>query len=131
VCHLDSAIGVGYGNMRAHEDKGRVQVLVVLFRIISVKFFGFSAVHGEEVCSGIVGPERFKELLEGGMEAGGLECQRFSNYLTTTVKRVWRTTLDRFERLPAPAAGFSSPRARASPSVVIVARWKVINWNSE
>ena len=119
MCHLDLAISMGHENMRAHEDKG---VLVVLSCIIPVKHLGFSAVHGKEVGPGIAGPERLKELLEGGMEAGGLECQHFSNYMAATVKWVWRTTSDRFERLPAPAAGFSSPRARASPSVVIVAR---------
>jgi len=68
--------------MRTDEDEGGVQVLVVLFRIISVKFFGFPTIHGEEVVPGIVGPEGFKELFEGGMEAGGLECQRISNYYT-------------------------------------------------
>ena len=38
-----------YGNAPTHEDEGRVQVLVVLFSIISVKLFGFSAIYGEEV----------------------------------------------------------------------------------
>jgi len=109
--------------MRTDKDEGGVEVLVVLFRIISVKLFGFSAVNGEEVCPGIVGSEGFKEILEGGMEAGGWECQRLSNYLTTSTAAKWvlRTTWDRFERPPAPAAGVSSPRARVSPSVAIVA----------
>jgi len=106
--------------MRTDEDEGGVQVLVVLFRIVSVKLFGFPTVHGEEVGSGIVGPEGFKELLEGGLEAGGLECQRISSYYTG-VKWVRRTTWDRFERPLAPVAGGSSPQARASPSVAIVA----------
>ena len=106
--------------MKTDEDEGGVQVLVVLFRIVSVKIFGFPAVHGEEVCPGIVGPEGFKELFEGGMEAGGLECQRISNYYTG-VKWVLRTTWDRFERLLAPAAGVLFPQARVSPSVTIVA----------
>ena len=57
--------------MKTDEDEGGVQVLVVLFRIISVELFGFSAVDGEEVSPGIFGPEGFEELLEGGMEAGG------------------------------------------------------------
>jgi hypothetical protein len=52
------------------EDKGRVQVLVVLFRVIPVKFSRFFAVYGEKVGPGIVGPQRFEEFLEGGMEAG-------------------------------------------------------------
>jgi len=53
------------------------------------------------------------------MEAGGLECQRISNYYTA-MKWVLRTTWDRFGRPPAPVAGGSSPQARASPSVAIV-----------
>jgi len=69
--------------MRTDEDEGGVEVLVVLFRIISVKLFGFPAIHSEEVCPGIVGPERFKKLFEGRMEAGGLECQRISASATT------------------------------------------------
>jgi len=106
--------------MRTHEDEGGVQILVVLFGIISVELFGFHAVHGEEVGSGIVGPEGFKEFLESGMEAGGLECQRISNYYTA-VKWVLRTTWDRFGRPAVPAVGISSPQTRASPSVVTVA----------
>jgi len=69
--------------MRTDEDERGVEVFVVLFRIISVKLFGFLAIHGEEVGPRIVGPERFKELLEGGMKAGGLECQRISASATT------------------------------------------------
>jgi len=113
--------------MRTDEDEGGVEVFVVLFRIVSVKLFGFSAIHGEEVVSGIVGSERFKELLEGGMEASWLECQRIciSSYLTTTVEWVFRTTWDRFERPPAPVAEVLFLQARASPSVVIVAGWGV------
>ena len=57
------------------EDEGGVQVLVVLPGVISVELFRFSAVHSEEVGSGIVGPEGFNELLEGGVEAVGLGCQ--------------------------------------------------------
>jgi hypothetical protein len=110
-----------YGNTPTHEDEGRVQVLVIFFRIISVKLFGFSAVYGEEVGSGIVGPEGFKELLEGGMEASK---QGVSNSLTTTVKWVWRTTLDRSVRPPALPAEVSSLQARAGPSAAIVARVK-------
>ena len=57
------------------EDEGRVQVLVVLPRMISVKLSRFSAVYGEEVGSWIVGPQWLKKLLEGGMEAES-ECQQ-------------------------------------------------------
>ena len=106
--------------MRTDEDEGGVEVLVVLFRIVSVKLLGFSAVDGEEVGTGIVGPEGFEELLEGGMEASGLECQSISNYCTG-VKWVRHTTWDRFERPLAPVAEVLSPQARKSSSVVIVA----------
>jgi len=57
---------------QTHKDEGRVQVFVIFPGIISVKFFRLSAVYGEEVISRIVGPEGFKEFLEGGMEAGRL-----------------------------------------------------------
>ena len=60
-----------------HKDEGGVQVLVVLFRVIAVKLFGFSAVYGKEVGSGIIGPQRFGELFEGGMEAE-FGCQQWS-----------------------------------------------------
>ena len=72
--HLDSASSTECGNNLTHKDEGGVQVLVVLFRVIAVKLFGFSAVYGKEVCSGIIGPQRFGELFEGGMEAG-FGCQ--------------------------------------------------------
>ena len=110
--------------MKTDEDEGGVEVLVVLFHIVSVKLFGFSAVDGEEVGPGIFGPEGFEELLEGRLETGGLECQRISNYYTG-VKWVLRTTWDRFEPSLVPAAVVSSPQARASSSVVIVARQEV------
>ena len=57
-------------NNLTDEDEGRVQVLVVLFCIIAVELCRFSTICGEEVRSGIVGPERFGELFENGMEAG-------------------------------------------------------------
>jgi len=56
--------------MQTHKDEGCIQVLIVLPGIISVKLFRFSAVYGEEVGLGVVGSEGFKEVLEGGMEAG-------------------------------------------------------------
>ena len=109
--------------MPTHKNEGCVQVIVVLPGIISVKLFGFSAVHGEEVCSGIVGPEGFKELLEGGMEASRLGCQ---HYQTTAVKWIWRTTWDQSGRPSAPAEVLLvwSPHGRTSPFVVIVERVK-------
>ena len=63
-------ISVEHGNTSTDKDEGGIQVLVVLPGIISVEIFGFSAVYGEEVGSGIVCPEGFNELLEGGVEAG-------------------------------------------------------------
>ena len=66
----DSVFGAADGNKATNEDKGRVQVLVVLPRVISVKLCRFSTICGEEVGSGIVGPQRFEELLEDRMEAG-------------------------------------------------------------
>jgi len=115
-----------YGDAPTDEDEGGIQVIVVLPGIISVKLFGFSAVHGEEVCSGIVGPEGFKELLEGGMEARRSGCQ---HYAATVVKWIWRTTWDRSGRPLAPAAEVLlvwSPQGRTSPSVAIVARVKIV-----
>jgi len=65
-----SELNAEYGNKTADEDEGRVQILVILFRVIAVKLSRFSAVCGEGVGSGITGPQRVKEFLEGGMEAG-------------------------------------------------------------
>ena len=69
-------ISTEYGDALTHKDEGRVQVFVVLPGIISVKLSRLSAVYGEEVGPGVVGSEGFKEVLEGGMEAGRLGCQR-------------------------------------------------------
>ena len=60
---------LGSGNRTTHKDEGRVQVLVILFRIASVKLIGLLAVDGKEVCAGIIGPQRIEELFENGMEA--------------------------------------------------------------
>jgi len=57
----------------AHEDEECVEIFIV--SVISVKVCRFRAVCGEEVCAGIVGPQRFKKLLEGEMEAGS-GCQQ-------------------------------------------------------
>ena len=38
-----------------HENEGRVEILVVLFGIVSVKFGGLFAIDGEEVGAGIIG----------------------------------------------------------------------------
>ena len=58
----------------AHEDERCVEIFIVLPRVISVKVCRFPAVCGEEVGTGIVGPQRFKKFLEGEMEAGS-GCQ--------------------------------------------------------
>jgi len=52
-----------------HKDKGCVQILVVLFRIVPVKLVGLLAIDGEEVGSGIVGPQWVEELFEDGVQA--------------------------------------------------------------
>ena len=67
--HLGSATSTESGNDSTDKDEGGVQVLVILFRVITVKLFGFSTVYGKEVGSGIIGPQWFSELSEGGMEA--------------------------------------------------------------
>ena len=69
-----SAFNADCRNEATNEDEGRVQVLVVLFCVIAIKFPRYSAVCGEEVGSGIVGPQWFEEFSEGGMEAGP-KCQ--------------------------------------------------------
>ena len=66
----DSVLSADYRNEATDEDEGRVQIFAVLFRVIPVKLFRFSAVYGEEVGSRIVGPQWFSELFEDGMEAG-------------------------------------------------------------
>lgn len=58
------------GNMTTHKDEGRVEILVILLRVVSVEFVGLLTIDGEEVCAGIIGPQWIKELLEGRMEAG-------------------------------------------------------------
>jgi len=66
----DSVLSTEIGNQTTDEDEGRVQVLVVLFRVISIELSGFPAVHCEEVCPGVIGPQRVEEFFEGGMQAG-------------------------------------------------------------
>ena len=58
-----------YGKNSTDKDEGRVQVLVVLFGVIAVELCRLPTVHGEEVGSGIVGPQWFGKLFEDGMEA--------------------------------------------------------------
>ena len=70
---LNSVLSADGRNKTTDEDEGCVQVLVILLRVIAVKLSGLPAVDGEEVGSGIVGPQRFEELFEGGVEAG---CQQ-------------------------------------------------------
>ena len=54
--------------MVTHKDKGCVQVLVILFRVVSVELVGLLAINGEEVGAGIVGPQWVEELFEGGVD---------------------------------------------------------------
>ena len=62
-----SVLSTEYQNETTDEDKGRVQILVVLFRAITIELSRFSTVHGEEVGSGIIGPQRLEVLSEGGV----------------------------------------------------------------
>jgi len=75
--HPDSAFSTEYRGRATDEDKGCVQVLVVLFRVIAIKLSGFSAVYSEEVGARVIGPQRVEELFESGMEAV-LGCQSWS-----------------------------------------------------
>jgi len=65
----DSVFSAEDGSWTAHKDERRVQVLVVLIRIISVEFSRLPSVDGKKVGTGIIGPQRLKELFEGRMEA--------------------------------------------------------------
>ena len=68
----DSAVSTGDVNQMTDEDERRVQVLVVLFRVITIKLSRFSTVYSKEVGSGILGPQRFDKLFEGRVEAGSV-----------------------------------------------------------
>jgi len=65
----NSVFNTDYRKKTTDEDKGCVQVLVVLFGVIAVKFSGFSAVYNEEVGPRVIGPQRVKELFEDGTDA--------------------------------------------------------------
>jgi hypothetical protein len=58
-----------YEHSMTYEDEGRVQVLVILSRVISIKLFRFPPINGEEVGPRVASPEWVEKLLEGGMEA--------------------------------------------------------------
>jgi len=58
-----------YRNQIAYEDERRVEILVVLPCVVSVKFVGLFAVDGEEVGAGIIGSQWLEEFFEGGVEA--------------------------------------------------------------
>jgi len=58
------------GNRTTHEDEGRVQVFVILFRVVPVKLSRFPAIHSEEVGTRVIGSQRVEEFFEGGMETG-------------------------------------------------------------
>ena len=64
-----SMLRVAGGSWVTHEDKGGVQVFVILVLIISVKLGGFLSVDGEKVGAGIVGPQWLEKILESRMEA--------------------------------------------------------------
>ena len=66
----DSVSSTGSATETTDEDEGCVQVLVVLFRVISVKLSGFPAVYREKVGPRVISPQRVEEFFEGGMEAG-------------------------------------------------------------
>jgi len=110
-----------YRKKTTDEDKGRVQILVILFRVIAVKLSGFSAVYSEEVGPRVICPHRVKELFEGGAEALlGYQRRRPG---CTVMEWVVRTTLDLSGRrlgLAVPAFHGGPPSERASSSVVIV-----------
>ena len=53
----------------AHKNEGGVEILVILFGIVFIKFGGLPSIDGEEVGAGITGPQWLEELLEGRMEA--------------------------------------------------------------
>jgi len=106
VCHSDLVISTEYEDALTHKDEGRVQVFVVLPSIISVKLSRLSTVYGKEVGPGVVGSEGFKELLEGGMEAGGLDVSA-QKLPVAAVKWIRPTTSGRSGRPPAPAAEVS------------------------
>ena len=76
----DSALSTQDNNQTTDEDEEHVQVLVVLFRVIPVKFPRFFTVCSEEASPGIIDLQWFEEFLEGGMEADS-GCRRFSNGL--------------------------------------------------
>ena len=118
-----SASSTKYGYTNAtDEDKGSVQVLVVLFGVVAVKFCRLSTIYSKEVGSGIIGPERFDELSEDGMEA---DLGVSDGLGVTVIGRIERTTLDRSGRPVGPAVeGFLAwdPYWRTSPSVVVVGR---------
>ena len=88
---LDSVSSTKCGNNTTDKDEGRVQVLVVLFGVIAVELCRLSTVYGEEVGSGIIGPERFSELFEDGMEADSVvsDCPG-----VMVIEQIERTTLD-------------------------------------
>ena len=65
----DSVLSTESGNRTTDEDEGRVQVLVVFFRVISIKLSRFPTVYREEVCPGVICPERVEEFFESRMEA--------------------------------------------------------------
>ena len=71
ACVLPGSVSsMKYGNRTTYEDKGCVQILVVLPCIISVELFRFPSIDSEEVGPRVLSSEWIEELLKGRMEAG-------------------------------------------------------------
>ena len=65
---LYSVLSTAYENQTTYEDKGSIQVFVVLPRAIPIKSFGFRSVYGEKVGSRVIDPQRIEEFFESGVE---------------------------------------------------------------
>ena len=90
----DSALSAKGRNRTTHEDERRIQILVVLFRVIPVKLRRFPAVHSEEVRPRVVSPQWIEEFFEGGMEAGSGSQKGSGCYRSPTLDAPLRIYLD-------------------------------------
>ena len=80
---------------KTDKNEGGVEVFVILLGVLLVKLCRFLAIGGEEVGAGIVSPQRFEELSEGGVEAAVWD-QRCSPARNDSDDRVWRTRTHHF-----------------------------------